>query len=78
MRLHVFQDVIVANLHRSRKDHVPLETSPEKNDACMDAIVSLQLMAFACFTKAFAIGEGLLPEDPKSTRALRVVTLERG
>jgi glycosyltransferase involved in cell wall biosynthesis len=46
--------------------------------ACMGAIVGVQLVAFACFTKAFAIGEGLLPEDPKFGKALKLITLERG
>jgi glycosyltransferase involved in cell wall biosynthesis len=42
------------------------------------AIVGVQLVAFACFTKAFAIAEGHLPEDPKFARALQLITLERG
>ena len=46
--------------------------------ACMGAIVGVQLIAFAGFTKAFAIAEGLLPEDPKFSAALRFITLERG
>jgi glycosyltransferase involved in cell wall biosynthesis len=46
--------------------------------ACMGAIVGVQLVAFACFTKAFAIAEGLLPEDPRFSKALRLITLERG
>ena len=46
--------------------------------ACMGAIIGIQLVAFACFTKAFAITEGLLPEDPKFAKALRLITLERG
>jgi hypothetical protein len=46
--------------------------------ACMGSIVGVQLVAFACFTKAFAIAEGLLPEDPKFAKALRLITLERG
>jgi glycosyltransferase involved in cell wall biosynthesis len=46
--------------------------------ACMGAIVGVQLVAFACFTKAFAISEGLLPEDPKFANALQLITLERG
>jgi hypothetical protein len=78
MRLYAFRDVIVVNLHRSGKDRVPLETSPEKNDACMGAIIGVQLVAFACFTKAFAITEGLLPEDPKFAKALRLLNLQRG
>ena len=46
--------------------------------ACMGAIIGVQLVAFAAFTKAFAIAEGLLPEDPKFRTFLRLVTLERG
>ncbi|HET6408708.1 MAG TPA: glycosyltransferase family 2 protein [Chthoniobacteraceae bacterium] len=46
--------------------------------ACMGAIVGVQLVAFAGFTKAFAIAEGLLPEDPKFSKALGLITLERG
>lgn len=46
--------------------------------ACMGAIVGVQLIAFAGFTKAFAIAEGLLPDDPKFAYALRFITLERG
>ena len=45
---------------------------------CMGSIVGVQLIAFAGFTKAFAIAEGLLPEDPKFASALRFITLERG
>jgi glycosyltransferase involved in cell wall biosynthesis len=46
--------------------------------ACMGAIVGVQLIAFAGFTKAFAIAEGLLPEDPRFRSALQFITLERG
>jgi hypothetical protein len=46
--------------------------------ACMGVIVGVQLLAFAGFTKAFAIAEGLLPEDPRFRNILRFVTLERG
>ena len=37
-----------------------------------------QLVAFAVFTKIFAISEGLLPEDPRLNRTFRYVTLETG
>ncbi len=37
-----------------------------------------QFVAFAIFTKVFAISEGLLPEDPHLNRVLRHVTLETG
>jgi glycosyltransferase involved in cell wall biosynthesis len=46
--------------------------------ACMAVVVGLQLVAFAFFTKVFAIAEGLLPDDPKLTRIFRVFTLEKG
>jgi hypothetical protein len=41
-------------------------------------ILGFQAINFAVFTKIFAINEGLLPEDPRLSRALRVVTLEAG
>ena len=46
--------------------------------ACMTAIVGFQLVAFAFFTKVFAIAEGLLPDDPKLTRVFKIFTLEKG
>jgi len=46
--------------------------------ACMAMVVGFQLVAFAFFTKVFAIGEGLLPEDPKLARVFKVFTLEKG
>ena len=46
--------------------------------SCMLAIVGFQLVAFAFFTKVFAIAEGLLPEDPKLSRVFNIFTLERG
>jgi glycosyltransferase involved in cell wall biosynthesis len=46
--------------------------------ACMAVIVGLQLVAFAFYTKVFAIAEGLLPDDPRLTRMFRVFTLEKG
>jgi glycosyltransferase involved in cell wall biosynthesis len=46
--------------------------------SCMMAIVGFQLVAFAFFTKVFAIAEGLLPDDPKLTRVLKFFTLEKG
>lgn len=45
---------------------------------CMMAIVGFQLVAFAFFTKVFAIAEGLLPDDPRLTRVLKFLTLEKG
>lgn len=44
----------------------------------MATLVGFKLLAFALFSKAFAIAEGLLPSDPRVERALRVVTLEVG
>ena len=41
-------------------------------------LLGFQLVAFAVFTKVFAISEGLLPEDPRLNRALQYVTLETG
>ena len=35
-------------------------------------------MIFAVLTKFFAIGEGLLPEDPRLTRFCRFANLEKG
>ena len=46
--------------------------------ACMSVIIGVQLVAFACFTKVFAIGAGLLPEDPRFARIFRFFTLEKG
>ncbi|MGH9530030.1 MAG: glycosyltransferase family 2 protein [Terriglobales bacterium] len=41
-------------------------------------LCGFQAVVFAIFTKVFAITEGLLPEDPRLTRAFRVFTLEKG
>jgi glycosyltransferase involved in cell wall biosynthesis len=46
--------------------------------ACMTIIVGFQLVAFAFFTKVFAIAEGLLPDDPKLSRMFKIFTLEKG
>jgi len=46
--------------------------------ACMTVIVGFQLVAFAFFTKVFAIAEGLLPDDPKLARVFKIFTLEKG
>jgi glycosyltransferase involved in cell wall biosynthesis len=46
--------------------------------ASMMAIVGFQLVAFAFYTKVFAIAEGLLPEDSKFTSIFHFFTLERG
>jgi glycosyltransferase involved in cell wall biosynthesis len=42
------------------------------------ALLGFQLVAFAVFTKVFAISEGLLPEDPRLNRTFEYVTLEIG
>ena len=41
-------------------------------------VIGVQLVAFAFFTKVFAIGEGLLPQDPKFSRVFKTFTLEKG
>ena len=46
--------------------------------ACMAVIVGFQLVAFAFFTKVFAIAEGLLPDDPEFSRVFRFFNLEKG
>jgi len=46
--------------------------------AAMATLIGFQSVVFATFTKAFAISEGLLPEDPRLTRMFRYITLEVG
>jgi hypothetical protein len=46
--------------------------------ACMSVIVGGQLTAFAFYTKVFAIGEGLLPQDKRFSRVFRFFSLEKG
>jgi len=41
-------------------------------------LVGFQLLAFAVFTKVFAITEGLLPEDPRLNRMFAYIKLETG
>ncbi|HCL91885.1 MAG TPA: glycosyltransferase family 2 protein [Verrucomicrobiota bacterium] len=41
-------------------------------------VIGVQLVAFAFFSKVFAIGEGLLPQDPKLSRMFKAFTLEKG
>ncbi len=41
-------------------------------------LLGFQFVAFAVFTKVFAISEGLLPDDPRLTRVFRYITLEIG
>jgi hypothetical protein len=46
--------------------------------AAIAVVVGFQAVNFAIFTKVFAISEGLLPEDPRLTNALRILSLESG
>jgi glycosyltransferase involved in cell wall biosynthesis len=46
--------------------------------AFVSVLLGFQLVAFAVFTKVFAISEGLLPEDPRLNRVFRFITLETG
>jgi glycosyltransferase involved in cell wall biosynthesis len=46
--------------------------------ASMFIFLGYQTILFALFTKIFAIGEGLLPEDSRLARLARIFTLERG
>lgn len=41
-------------------------------------MLGFQFVAFAAFTKIFAISEGLLPEDPRIAKASKYFTLEGG
>jgi glycosyltransferase involved in cell wall biosynthesis len=46
--------------------------------ASLLVIIGGQLVAFAFFTKVFAIGEGLLPQDAKFSKLFRYFSLEKG
>jgi hypothetical protein len=46
--------------------------------AAMAVLIGFQGVAFAAFTKVFAISEGLLPPDPRLDRIFKYVTLEVG
>lgn len=46
--------------------------------AAMAVLIGFQGVLFALFTKLFAIGEGLLPEDPRLNKLFTRVTLEVG
>jgi hypothetical protein len=46
--------------------------------AFVSVLLGFQLIAFAVFTKVFAISEGLLPEDPRFSRLFDYITLETG
>lgn len=46
--------------------------------AFVAVLLGFQLVAFAVFTKVFAVSEGLLPEDPRLNRVFRYISLETG
>jgi glycosyltransferase involved in cell wall biosynthesis len=46
--------------------------------ASLAILCGYQSILFALFTKTFAIGEGLMPEDSFTMRFFRIATLERG
>jgi glycosyltransferase involved in cell wall biosynthesis len=46
--------------------------------ASLAILCGYQAILFAIFTKTFAIGEGLMPEDPRLSRFFDLVNLERG
>ena len=46
--------------------------------AALAIFIGYQSVAFAFFTKLFAINEGLLPRDPRFEKLLRIFTLESG
>jgi hypothetical protein len=46
--------------------------------ASVAILIGQQAIWFALFTKCFAIGEGLLPLDPRAARFFSIATLERG
>ena len=46
--------------------------------ASLALLLGYQSILFALFTKTYAVGAGLLPEDPRLTRFFSLLTLERG
>ena len=46
--------------------------------ALMSILLGFQAIAFATFTKVFAISEGLLPADPRLMKVFRYIKLETG
>jgi glycosyltransferase involved in cell wall biosynthesis len=46
--------------------------------ASLAILVGQQAISFALLTKSFAVAEGLLPIDQRTTRFLQIATLERG
>jgi len=46
--------------------------------AFVSVLLGFQLVAFAVFTKVFAVSEGLLPENQRFNRLFNYITLETG
>jgi hypothetical protein len=46
--------------------------------AALAVLIGFQSVNFAVLTRIFAIGAGLLPENPRLSRVLQIVTLEKG
>jgi len=46
--------------------------------ASLAILLGSQSVHFGVLTKLFAVGEGLLPEDPRLTRFFKIINLERG
>ena len=46
--------------------------------ATLAILCGYQAIVFAVFTKTFAMGEGILPEDPRLYRLFAIINLERG
>lgn len=46
--------------------------------SCMSVVIGAQLVAFAFFTKVFAVAEGLLPQNPRFSRLFKLFSLEKG
>jgi hypothetical protein len=46
--------------------------------AALAVLLGFHAIAFAAFTKAFAVSEGLVPDDPRLRRLFRLATLESG
>ncbi|MCS6927319.1 MAG: glycosyltransferase family 2 protein [Candidatus Binatia bacterium] len=46
--------------------------------ASVAILLGYQSILFAVFTKTFAVGEGLLPDDPRLTRFIGLFSLEKG
>lgn len=46
--------------------------------AAAAVIIGFQMLLFAVFTKVYAMGEGLMPPDPRMNQLFRYITLETG